>query len=150
MKKSALHIIILSVLSKFVGFGREMVLAYYYGASSISDVYIIAFTIPGSIFAFIANGITTVFIPMYTKIEKRYGANKADLYTSKLINILFFLCTFLVLSGLIFAKPMVRLFALGFEGDVLSMAIWFTRISILGIYFTAMVCFLQVLFPCFC
>lgn len=139
MKRTALLIITLTVLSKFVGFGREMVLAYYYGASSISDAYLISMTIPGAIFAFIASGISTVFIPMYTKIETEFGVTKANEYTNNLVNILLLLCTLLISFGLIFTEPIVRIFALGFEGKILSLAISFTRISLMGIYFTALI-----------
>lgn len=139
MKRTALLIIILTVISKFVGFGREMVLAYFYGATGISDAYIVAITIPGAIFAFIASGISTVFIPMFTKIETEFGTGRANKYTNNLVNILLLLCTFLIMFGLIFTKPLVRLFALGFEGEILDLAIAFTRISLLGIYFTALV-----------
>lgn len=148
MKRTALLIISITIVSKFVGFGREMVLAYYYGATGVSDAYIIAMTIPGAIFSFIASGISTVFIPMYTKLEKDYGVGRADKYTNNLINILLLLCTLLILFGLIFTKPLVRLFALGFEGETLALAITFTRISLLGIYFTALItvsnAFLQI------
>lgn len=139
MKRTALLIITITIISKFVGFGREMVLAYYYGATGISDAYIIAMAIPSSIFAFIANGISTVFIPMYTKLETELGIGRANRYTNNLVNILLLLCTLLILFGLIFTRPLVRLFALGFEGEILNLAISFTRISLLGIYFTALV-----------
>ena len=71
MKRAALLIIFITIISKFVGFGRELVLAYYYGATSISDAYIISMNIPGTVFAFIASGITSVFIPKYTQIETK-------------------------------------------------------------------------------
>ncbi len=148
MKRTALLIITLTIVSKFVGFGREMVQVYYYGATGISDACIIAMTIPGAIFAFIASGISTVFIPMYTKLESNFGVGRANIYTDNLINILLLLCTLLILFCLIFARPLIRLFALGFEGETLVLAITFTRISLLGIYFTALItvsnAFLQI------
>jgi len=139
LKRAALLIIFITIISKFVGFGRELVLAYYYGATSISDAYIISMNIPGTVFAFIASGITSVFIPKYTQIETKLGAAKANEFANNLINILLLLCTLLITFGLIFTKPMVKLFALGFEGDILNLAIGFTRISLLGIYFTALI-----------
>jgi len=50
MKKIALMIMILTVVSKVVGFLREIVLSYVYGASAITDAYLISQTIPIAIF----------------------------------------------------------------------------------------------------
>jgi len=52
LKRTALLIVVITILSKFVGFGREMVLAYFYGASSVSDAYLISMTIPRYYFCF--------------------------------------------------------------------------------------------------
>lgn len=139
MKRTALLIITITILSKLVGFGRELVLAFYYGASNISDVYLISMTIPGTIYAFIANGISTVFIPMYTKTAIEQGTIKADKYTNNLVNILLLICTVLILTGLIFTGPIVKLFALGFEGEILQLAVTFSRITLLGIYLNVLV-----------
>ncbi|MGB4312462.1 MAG: lipid II flippase MurJ, partial [Natronincolaceae bacterium] len=129
MKKTALLIVVITILSKFVGFGREMVLAYFYGASSISDAYLISMTIPTTIFAFISGAIASVFIPMYTQIEAELGVKEADKYTNNLVNILLLICTVLILFGLIFTEQLVKVFALGFEGEILDLAVSFTRVS---------------------
>lgn len=138
MKRTALLIVVITILSKFVGFGREMVLAYFYGASSVSDAYLISMTIPTTIFAFISGAIASVFIPMYTQIEAELGVKEADKYTNNLVNILLLICTVLILFGLIFTEQLVKVFALGFEGEILDLAVSFTRVSLLGIYFSAL------------
>ncbi len=134
MKKTALLIITITILSKFLGFAREMVLAYFYGASGTSDAYIISMAIPGTIFAFIASAISTVFIPKYTRVEREFGVSRADKYTNNLVNVLLIICTLLILFGLIFTRQIVQIFALGFKGGILDLAVSFTRITLLGIY----------------
>ena len=66
MKKTALLLMIITVLSKLVGFARDLTLSYFYGASSITDAYLISITIPSVIFGFIGIGIATGYIPMYS------------------------------------------------------------------------------------
>ena len=44
-------IIICTLFSKVLGAFRDLVLSYYYGSSSISDAYILATTLPVTIFA---------------------------------------------------------------------------------------------------
>ena len=46
--------------------------------------------------------------------------------------------TLFVLFGLFFTEPIVKIFASGFQGETLDLAILFTRISIIGIYFSAL------------
>ena len=143
MKKTAILLMIVTILSKLVGFGREMVLAYYYGTSNISDAYVIALTIPTVIFAFIGNGIATAYIPLYLKLEKNEGVSRANQYTNNMINLLLFVCTVLIIIVFVFPEPIVQVFASGFEGRTLELAVQFTRISIFGIYFTALISILS-------
>lgn len=127
---------VLTIFSKFIGFFRDITLSYFYGASSISDAYLISMTIPTVIFGFVATGISTGYIPMYSRIEEKEGEAKSKAFTNNLLNLLLVLATAVVILGLIFTQPLVRLFASGFTGETLVLATTFTRISIVGIYFT--------------
>ena len=135
MKKTVTILIIISILSKILGLGRELVLSYFYGATSISDIYIISLTIPVSILGFIATGISTGYIPMYSSIEEERGLLDANKYTSNLVNILMIICTILIILGLVFTNELVWIFASGFEGETFKLAVKFTRISLFGMYF---------------
>ncbi|NMA75171.1 MAG: murein biosynthesis integral membrane protein MurJ [Bacteroidales bacterium] len=139
MKKAAFTIMVITILSKFVGFGREMILSYIYGASAITDAYLISQTIPNQIFGFVAAGTALSFIPMYNRILKEKSRLEADRYTNNLLNFLLFLATVTVLIVLLFTQPLVRLFAIGFSGETLNLAIKFTRISVFAVYFTAVI-----------
>jgi putative peptidoglycan lipid II flippase len=138
MKKTAVLLMMVTIFSKILGFIREITLSYFYGASNISDAYLISTTIPLVIFSFIGTGISTGYIPMYSKIENRNDAYEAKRYTNNLINILIVICTVLVVLGFLFTSEIVKIFASGFEGNTLNLAIQFTKISFLGIYFTGL------------
>lgn len=138
MKKTAILLMIITIVSKILGFSREIILSYFYGASNISDAYLISLTIPGVIFSFIGAGISTGYIPMYTNIQKQYGEKEGNRFTSNLTNILVIISTLLIIFGLIFTKPLVKLFATGFEGETLNLAVKFTKVSLFGIYFTGL------------
>jgi len=139
MKKTALLLMIITIISKVFGFARDITLSYFYGASEISDAYLIAMTIPTVIFSFIGTGISTGYIPLYSKIVQNHGEKRGNTYTSNLVNILVAISTLIVLVGLIFTTPIVKLFASGFEGNTLNLAVQFTRISLLGVYFTGLI-----------
>lgn len=136
MKRTALILMIITIVSKLLGFGREMALSYFYGASIISDAYLISLTIPNVIFSFIGVGIYTGFIPIYTDARENQSKQAADFFTSNLINILFLVSTIIIILGQIFTEEIVLLFASGFDKATLSIAVNFTRVTFWGIYFT--------------
>ncbi len=108
---------IITIISKIFGFIREIILSYFYGASSISDAYLISLTIPGVIFSFIGGvGISTGYTPVYSNIQQKYGEKEGDRFTSNLTNILVIISTLLIIFGLIFTETLVKLFATGFKG----------------------------------
>lgn len=139
MKKTALILMVITIVSKFFGFFRDITLSFYYGASNVSDAYLISITIPNVIFAFIAMGITTGYIPLYSKLIQDYGENVGNDFTNRLSNLLLMVSTILIFLGLCFTEPIVKLFAAGFEGETLKLAVLFTKISILGLYFTGLI-----------
>jgi putative peptidoglycan lipid II flippase len=138
MKKAALSVMIITILSKLLGFGREVVLSYVYGVSAITDVYLISQTIPVVIFSLISTGIATGFIPMYSRILNEEGQLGANRFTSNLTNTLLLVASIVVGIVILFTEPIVRLFASGFSGDTLRLAVRFTRITVFGVYFTTL------------
>lgn len=138
MKKTALLVMIITILSKILGFSREIVLSYVYGASAITDAYLISQTVPSVIFSFVSAGLATGFIPMYSRISKESGQLEANKYTNNLSNALLLLASVVVAFILLFTQPIVKLFASGFSGETLALAVSFTRIGVFGVYFTAL------------
>lgn len=108
---------IITVMSKLLGFAREIALSYFYGASTITDAYLISLTIPGVIFAFIGAGIGTGFIPLYSRIVHEQGSYAAKRFTNNLVNVMLAICTVIVVASLFFTRPLVRVFAAGFSRE---------------------------------
>ncbi len=138
MKSTAFSIMILAIVSKIIGFGREMVLSYTYGTSVTTDVYLISQTIPSALFSFVGAAIGTSFIPLYSGIFKEKGKLEANRYTSNLCNAFLLLVSIVVAVVLLFTKPIVKLFAIGFTSEAHHLAVCFTRITVFGIYFSAL------------
>ena len=138
MKRIAFLLMAVTLSSKLLSFVRDMVFSYFYGASSMTDAYIISQTIPAVIFSLIGNGIVTGFIPMYSTVVKKEGRLAANEFTNNLNNVLLLLTSVIIASVLIFTAPIVSLFASGFAGTTLELAVKFTRVSIFGVYFTAL------------
>lgn len=138
MKKTAFILGIIIIISKTVGFLREVTLSYFYGASYISDAYLISLSIPGVLFGLLATGVATGYIPMYTSIEEKHGLKEANRYTNNIVNILLLISVIAVLIGLIFTRSLVTIFASGFTAETMQLAINFTRITLFGIFFMSL------------
>lgn len=134
VQSTALILMVLTVLSKVFGFAREMVLSYFYGASTVSDAFVIAHSIPIVLIGVVSNGITTSYIPMYSSILEKKGKRRADRFTSNLVNVTFVIATLAIIFGEVFTTPLVKIFAFGLEGEALQLAVEFTRFSLLSIY----------------
>ncbi|THE09320.1 murein biosynthesis integral membrane protein MurJ [Bacillus timonensis] len=139
MKKTVVLVMLITIFSKLFGFARDMTLAYFYGTSNVSDAYLISLTIPELIFASIASGIATGYIPIFSKVKKEFGEKEGIRFTNNLINLLLVLCTIIVLIALVFAEPIVRIFASGFKGETLTLTVKFAQVSIFAIYMTGLI-----------
>lgn len=139
MKKITILLMVIALFTKSIGFFRELTLSYVYGASSISDAYLVSMTIPGVIFSFVAAGLSAGYIPMYSQLIQKEGEEKANLFTSNLVNVLLVICTIIVIFGNVFANEIVRIFAVGFEGEIFDLAVSFTRVSLFAIYFSGLI-----------
>lgn len=122
MKRAIFALVVVTFLSKILGFAREVVLAYSYGASAVSDAYIISITIPSVILGFVSTGLSTAYIPLYTDIMIKNGIEEADCFSNNVINISLVFCTLIALFGVIFSDVLVKIFASGFNSYTSSLA----------------------------
>lgn len=136
--KATIGLMIVTILSKILGFGRELVLTYFYGATEISDVYITSSTIPTILFASVGTALATTFIPLFYELDKNNGREESLKFTNNIFNIVIIIGLMVSIFGYIFAKPLVKLFAMDFSGEKLKVAVDFTKIMIFGVIFIAL------------
>ncbi len=132
--QAALLIAITLFFSKFIGFAREILVAKYFGATGITDAFLVAQMIPLSILGLFASGLSTLIIPVY--IERKAIDKEA---ARKFVNSVFVVAAlvFLVVSALviIFAPLCVRVIAYGFKGEQFASAVTLTRyLALSGIF----------------
>lgn len=146
--KAAVGLMAATLIAKILGFGRELALASAYGASGTSDAFLVAMNIPAVIFSAIGTSLGTAFIPLYCDLEAKQGKKASLRFSNNVLNIVVLLCLITSLVGVVFTEPIVKLFAVGFKGETLTQAIYFTRVLILGMAFLGMsyimMAFLQV------
>ncbi|MBT2667486.1 murein biosynthesis integral membrane protein MurJ [Bacillus sp. ISL-4] len=139
MRKTAVVLMVITIVSKALGLLRDLVLSNFYGASTTSDAYLVSITITSVLFGFVVTGIATSYIPMYRSIEKNFSKARAVLFTSNLAGLLTVLATIITILGMVFTEQLVKLFASGFEGGTFKLAVVFTRICLFNLYFTGLI-----------
>ncbi|MBG9989131.1 murein biosynthesis integral membrane protein MurJ [Aerococcaceae bacterium DSM 111176] len=141
--RTTITVILLTILAKLFGFARNIVLSYFFGASAVSDAYLVALSIPEVLYDFIIIGISTSFIPIFSQVRLREGDNEAIKFTNNVINhvLLFTLGLFYV--GYTFANQIVQIFATGFYGERLNLTIELTQLVLLSMFFTSVVTILN-------
>lgn len=135
LAKVTIGLMIITILSKVLGFCREIVLTSVYGASLISDVYITSMSIPTVLFASVGSALVTTFIPLFHEIEKDEGKERALEFSNNVFNIVIVISIIITILGFIFARPLLKVFAMSFTGEKLELGIRFTRIMIFGVIF---------------
>ena len=141
--KSASILFIATIISKIVGFLRDLVIGYVYGMGVISDSYLMALNIITVAFiSLLCVAIQSTYMPIYTSIEEKSGKEKALKFTSNVINIILIISLIVSILGWIFTEPLVKLFATGFEGERLRLTIQLTRIILFSV---GLVCITYVL-----
>lgn len=138
MSKTAKMTLVLmgtTIIAKILGFFKTIVLASSYGTTIYSDSYLIALNIPSVIFSAVVTAISTTFIPMYYTVDNNDDNKEKIKYVNNILNIVIVLSILICIISLIFIKPLVHMFAIGFKGEALEVTIKFSRIMIFGIIF---------------
>ena len=119
--KTTIILMVITMISKVLGFGRELVLGSFYGASAYSDIYITAANIPNLIFAGIGVALSTTFIPLYYENMNIGGDEQANKFTNNMFNIVFILGLILAIFIFIFAEPVIKILAMDLKDKNLNM-----------------------------
>lgn len=128
LAKAASIMAFLAVISKILGFVREMSLAAVFGATAATDAYLVAQTIPYLLFSTISYALTTTFIPIYSHVREEQGQDAAFALASTVMWIVLLLSLLFVVGGEFLATSLVRVVAPGFNGPVVELTAHLSRI----------------------
>ena len=128
----------LTLVSKLMGFARDLFLASQLGAGIQTDIYFTAFRLPDLIYNLLILGtLSAAFIPVFTNYYLK-DKNEAWRIANSLLNLGVLCMGGLCLILFVFAKPLTKLIAPGFGPIELEQTVTLTRIFLLSpIIFTA-------------
>ena len=132
-----------TIISRLLGYLRDILIAIFLGTSLLADVFFVAFRIPNTFRRLFAEGtFNAAFVPSYTS-EFTKGKSKAHKFAGQIFNLLFISLLFLVLIIELFMPIFISLIAPGFVGDVkkIELAITLTRITFPFLMFVCLASF---------
>ena len=133
--QATLWIMMGTIISKILGFFREIVLANFYGTSKYADVFLVTLNIPGLIIAVIGSVIATIYIPKYIEIKEKSGQDEGLKFTNNMLNICCVFAIIIATFGFLFTDVFIKVLAGGFEGEKFEIAVAFTKIMMPGVIF---------------
>lgn len=127
--QAAVLIAIVTFLSKFVGFAREVVIAQQFGATGQTDAFLVGMMVPSLVLGLFAGGLGTLIVPWYLG-HKQEDPERARLLVDQ-VTLVWSVVFALVCVGVwAFAPQLVYLFAHGFEGARYTLAVQVTRLLV--------------------
>tara|TARA_A100001015_G_scaffold34656_1_gene38380 strand:- start:5080 stop:6609 length:1530 start_codon:yes stop_codon:yes gene_type:complete len=129
-----------TIISRLLGYLRDILIAIFLGTSVLADVFFVAFRIPNTFRRLFSEGtFNAAFVPSYAS-EVIKGKKKSDEFANNVFNLLFLSLLFLVLVIEIFMPVFVSMIAPGFIGDEqkMNLAVNLTRITFPFLFFVCL------------
>jgi putative peptidoglycan lipid II flippase len=104
-----------TLLSRILGFLRDMVIAQFFGAGMAADAFFVAFRIPNLWRRLVGEGSLTIsFIPIYTDCLTQRPEDETREITHIAFTIAGVVLLVLMLAGILFSPVLIRMIAPGF------------------------------------
>lgn len=147
--KAAFIVMIISIISRFLGLFRDMLVSYQFGMNMYTDAYKAAVSVPETVFTIVGLAISTVFIPMLSKVK--YEKNKEEMFkfSNNIISILLVISIIAFSLGFAFTREIVSFMFDGFSNEKFILTVFLTRITLFNLLFLSInACYTAMLQVC--
>ena len=134
-----------TIISRLLGYMRDILIAVFLGAGPLADAFFVAFRIPNTFRRLFSEGtFNAAFVPSYSSINNK---KKSENFANNIFSLLILGLLSLVFLIEIFMPIFVFLIAPGFEGDnsKMELAITLTRITFPFLLFVSLASFLSAI-----
>ena len=131
-----------TIISRLLGYVRDILIAVFLGAGPLADAFFVAFRIPNTFRRLFSEGtFNAAFVPSYSSLLN--NKKESQKFANDIFNLLIIGLFFLVLIIEIFMPLFVFLIAPGFEGDhqKMELVIVLTRITFPFLMFISLASF---------
>lgn len=120
--KVAAMLMIMTLLSRVIGFVRELFLAHQFGVGELADAFKLAFNIPNTLFLFIPGALNAVFLPVLKKLLSNSETKLAQKLYHQMFTFLTIIYLLIAVIGMILSKQIVGILAPSYSGEQLLIA----------------------------
>jgi putative peptidoglycan lipid II flippase len=120
-----------TLISRILGYVKDMILAFYFGATGISDAFFAAFRITNFLRELFAEGaMSSAFIPVLTENRHEQGEEEAKRVVKITFSFILVFAGIVCLLGILFAPAIVSVITHGFtdQPEKFSLTVLLTRI----------------------
>ncbi|AEF95392.1 integral membrane protein MviN [Desulfotomaculum nigrificans CO-1-SRB] len=126
--RATLVVAVINLLSRILGFVREQVIAYMFGATSTTDAYVVAYNIPNTVFAIVIGALATVVVPVFSEYVAKGRKDEAWKLFNTVITMVIIIFTVVTVGGIFAAPLLVKLTAPGLNTATAGLA---TRLTVI-------------------
>jgi len=132
-----------TLISRILGYVRDILIAIFLGTSLFADAFFVAFRLPNTFRRLFAEGtFNAAFVPSYAGVLAQ-NKIEADNFAKNVFNLLFIILLFFVLLAEIFMPQLIYLIAPGFYKDPekFKLAVDLSRITFPFLFFICLASF---------
>lgn len=124
--RSTAYIAVATALSRILGFVRDMLIAWVFGASWQIDAFFVAFRIPNLVRRLVAEG--TLSLPLVSVIMSYRQKEERKQIAQKLFSLYFISGLLISVTGIVAAPAVAAVLGFGFSAEVLQLSVVLLRI----------------------
>ncbi|MGI6713297.1 MAG: murein biosynthesis integral membrane protein MurJ [Bacillota bacterium] len=137
--KAAGLIMVAMILSRILGYLRDVIIYAQFGQNRITDAYNAAFSIPDFLYMiFVGGALSSSFIPVFSSYIATDREKEGWEVASIVINVMLSLLLLGLVAGYIFTPELIYLLVPGFDTGAMDLTVKLTRIMFLQVIFMAM------------
>lgn len=137
--KAAGIIMVAMVLSRIIGYIRDMVIYARFGQNNFTDAYNAAFSIPDFLYYLLVGGaLSSAFIPVFSSYIATKKEEDGWLVASTIFNIIMILMSIGIVLGIIFSPVLIHIMVPGFSPENIDLTVKMTRIMFFQTFFMAL------------
>lgn len=132
------------MISRLMGFARDMLLANMFGVNAATDAFFVAFRIPNFLRRlFMEGAFAQAFVPVMADYNAKGSREALRLFIDRAAGTLAVILFLVTLIGVIASPLIISVFAPGFlwEGDQYDLAVKMLRITLPYLFFVTLVAF---------
>ena len=128
-----------TLMSRILGFVRDMVISRYLGTGVLMEAWVVAFRFPNLFRRLFGEGaFNAAFVPLYSRKLEEEGDQSADQFAAQTVTLMALILIAIAVLALIFMVPITRLGAWDYEGEKFDLAVSLSRITTVYLIFVCL------------